>query len=195
MQFTQFGVAFEVMHAFTLDGQINYAKSCGSLYPLRPFLIFLPLVTALKAALGWIVFFFTWPLLLQESCPGPEICVEVLISWLHFIEFTDLPVAFKLICLYWLLILSHPFHPMSVETDRQTGALGKRHQNNQTTVFICSICQMALSWKPNDLCNATELLCHYFISSTKNTFVPTLDQGTRWQNTWTALYCNPEGSS
>jgi len=47
-----FGVAFEVMHAFTLDGEINYAKSCGSLYPLRPFLIFLPLVTALKAALG-----------------------------------------------------------------------------------------------------------------------------------------------
>jgi len=47
------GVAIEVMHAFTLDGQINYAKSCGSLYPLlHSSLIFLPLVTALKAALG-----------------------------------------------------------------------------------------------------------------------------------------------
>jgi len=34
--------------------------------------IFLPLVTALKAAPWWIVFFFTWPLLLQESCPGPR---------------------------------------------------------------------------------------------------------------------------
>ena len=39
--------------------------------------IFLPLVTALKAAPWWIVFFFTWPLLLQESCPGPEKCVQV----------------------------------------------------------------------------------------------------------------------
>ena len=58
----------QVMHAFTLNRQINYAKSCKSLFSL----IFLPLVTALKATLLWIVLFFTWPLLLQESCPGPE---------------------------------------------------------------------------------------------------------------------------
>jgi len=51
MQFTQFGVALEVMHAFTLDGQINYAKSFGSLFLVRSSLIFPPLVTALKAAL------------------------------------------------------------------------------------------------------------------------------------------------
>jgi len=46
MQFSQFGVAFEVMHAFTLDGQINYAKSCKSLCRSPSFLILLPLVTS-----------------------------------------------------------------------------------------------------------------------------------------------------